>query len=141
MSNPRPYCAILLAGVVALLAGCGSGEPHGTVTGKVTYKNAPVAGLTIHFVNAEGAFVAGPLDRDGHYRLPGAPLGSVQVYFTQPTGAMASVKTPPKGVQAIDSTAAAPQPTRIPLRYLNKDSARLTYQVKQGGNDIDIELQ
>ena len=145
-----------IAALFAVLAGCSSGvNPNApaTLTGKVTYNNAPVTGGTLFFhigdnmtsVNIEG---------DGSYRAPDLPVGDMTVTvdtemhnpakkvqkYTGVGGAGRDKKTeqykPPEGVVT---------PTfnyvKIPPKYTDKTKSDLKVTVVAGKQVKDFELK
>src|SRR5262245_65909291 len=62
---------------LVLSAGCG-GPTTGTVTGRVTYKERPVASGQISFIGPDGVPVCAPIE-NGSYRAQGVSTGFVLI--------------------------------------------------------------
>ena len=117
MTSDRPSCrgypppAALAAAVLLLVGGCGGdGYDTSVVTGTVTYKGKPAAGLRIEFAPADGPKLGRPpaigiTGPDGRYGLvrpgnkPGAVAGPSTVAFFTIEGGPVSV--PAEAVQDI----------------------------------------
>lgn len=115
MTSDRAWCrgrrwSVALAAVTILLAGgCGGdGYPTSVVTGTVTYKGKPAAGLRVEFAPVDGPKLGRPpaigiTGADGRYSLvrPGNKQGAVAgpssvAFFTIEGG---SVSVPAEAVQ------------------------------------------
>jgi hypothetical protein len=153
MQIPRPllvkqlFTACLLAGL-----GCGgSGEEVVSVTGTVTHKNEPVAGIVVAFVpqaQTQTGVSTGQTDEDGKYTLTvastgssGAVVGAHKVWVSLPREPPAVDKEEKqriakerKGKPAEKGPLAA-----ILKKYGQLEKTPLTVEVK-GGEPIDIKL-
>ena len=124
--------------VILLLAGCGSSEPMGKVTGKVTFKGTPVTEGTITFENVEqGGIAAGELQSDGTYSLycpqGGLKPGDYKVAVTPPV-----VEGSSNGRTA---SSASPKETKdIPKKYRDGKTSGLVASVKDGKNQFDFDM-
>lgn len=68
--------ASLFAGVV-FLSGCG--KSTGSVSGKVTFKGAPLKAGTVGFVDLSGKSVGGAIDSEGRFLVRSIPAGEYTV--------------------------------------------------------------
>jgi len=64
---------------LVLAAGCGAGMHGGTVSGKVTYNNAPVTAGTVVFLPAEGPTYSIPISPEGTYSTTDIPPNEYSV--------------------------------------------------------------
>jgi hypothetical protein len=130
-------CAALMLG----LAGCGGGE-LAPVSGKVTFKGAPIKGGTLIFSpvpGTAGAAIAGKpasaeVGADGSYSLQtnrpldGAKIGKQRVTFTPPPQQLTEA-------QRTNPRYKAPAPL-----YMGLVANPGEVEVKPGPNTIDLEL-
>jgi hypothetical protein len=138
---------VALSGVV----GCGGGGT-GTVSGKVTYKDAkggevPVKGGTVIF-NAKSKSVSADINEDGTYTAKDVPVGEAKIAVqTKALGiraAMGKEKSIPadspmfKGGKSPEE--AARRFVEIPENYEDAQTSGLTYVVKLGPQDHDLPL-
>jgi hypothetical protein len=84
------------AAVLATAAGCGSST---NVTGKVTYKGAPVTAGSITLVASDGTVYSAVLGADGTFSIPGVPTGNVQVAVVGANPGSGTKTPPPRGQQ------------------------------------------
>jgi hypothetical protein len=139
-----PQAAALLT--MLLLAGCGSQGPATyTVTGQVTYKDAPVADAQIAFVPESTAGdvkpARGQTDSQGNYTLK-TYLGPGD----EASGAMAGKykvtveKTPPQN-QIVTYEELKDRKPLTPPRYADAQKSPLSAEVTPGGpNKFDLPL-
>ncbi len=141
-------------GVLALTAwGCAGGmggkPPMAKVTGKVTYKGAPVTQGTITFfpIEDKGAKnqlpAVGELSSNGSFELTtfdtgdGAVLGqhkAVLKVSSFPAGTLPG--NSPDDIRKMESDKSV-----IPPQYTNPEKTPLKYTVVEGKNDFAIELK
>ncbi len=125
--------AVLLLGCVAIASGCGA-PPVGTVSGKVSYKDAPVSEGAVIFQNADGTVsMSANLGTDGAYTVTsadrnGLPPGEYKVAVSP--SKIGSGETP----LAIAPGEAPPPPPAIPAKYHSIETSDLTASVKAGDN-------
>jgi hypothetical protein len=129
----RAACALAL-GACLLAGGCGQSLP--SVSGKVTYHDAPLAQgrVTLH-PEGKGAPGYGTIRSDGSYDIK--------------TGSNAGV-APGQYKITVSATEPAPEPTPqnpvpvakslIPLRYAKPETSGLEITVVAGSNQRNIEL-
>jgi hypothetical protein len=156
-------CGILLA------AGCGGGK--GVVSGKVFYQGQPVRGGNVSFVSEGGGAMSSPIEEDGSYTIRNVPPGTVTITvetdsFRQggpgggpPPELLKNMKKPmpEKDAQAehpgneaalrekdrIARVTAdrAKRYVQIPPQYSDFRKSNLTYVVKSGQQEHDIDLK
>lgn len=147
--------SVTMLGLV-FLAGCGPGQ--GEVSGKVTYKGAPLPGGLVTFRPADPSHnsVAVELAEDGSFKvvLPaGEVTASVDNLALAPAAELDSgsltVPLSPEAKKALGSTAqrkssgAAKRSSRyveIPPRYQDAETSGLTFTVKGGAQTRDLTL-
>ena len=137
---------VLAAALLSLLAatGCRRGA---SVSGKVTFKGQPVPGA-ISFYGPGGRVDSGRIDEEGKYTVAKAPIGDVKV-----TVAPAELRPAKEGadkgkkVPEHPGSGKAPPPPKagksvdIPSKYKDPEKSGLTYTLKSGQNQIDIDLK
>jgi len=143
--QPRTRTAfILAAGLV--ISGCSGSAKTAAVTGRVTYKDKPVAKASVSFTPAEGATPAanGITDEDGRFTLStfgindGALPGKYRVAII--------ARGPDRPLRPGELGSGMPgetmpgEPT-IPTKYFAPDSSGLTYEVKRGKNQADFDFK
>lgn len=132
----RGLCLLILS---LALAGCGRAEVLGPVSGRVTFKDAPVTKGFIVFTNLEkGVTIQAPLDEDGRYtvemaRGPGLPLGTYQVSVIPPLPEVTTSwpMAPPK----------LPSYANIPEKYRDTRTSELTVEVIAAGVVFDVAMK
>src|SRR5437868_4614763 len=65
--------------VLALAAGCRSSPNPGKVSGRVTYKGAPLKGGEVLFHSAGQGSYRGSINQDGTYEITDVPVGEMTV--------------------------------------------------------------
>jgi hypothetical protein len=121
---------------VVVLCGCNSKT---VVTGKVTYKNEPIARGDIHFVGADGQSRSAVI-ADGAYTMEDPPLGKVKVAVEAVAVSTKKEAAPSvfekKNILTID-TPTSP----LPARFSDPEKSNLVYDIKRGQQAIDIQLK
>jgi hypothetical protein len=142
------FAACFLGGV-----GCGSGtEKVVAVSGKVTHKGKPVAGLVVSFVPQtapKAGTSIGTTEEDGQYELTvsntgesGAVVGTHKVWISLPRKPEVSRKPEDGKRKKKPANLATPLPADIAeilKKYGKLDTTPLTVEVK-GGQPIDLKL-
>jgi hypothetical protein len=139
--------ASLTAGM-ACVSGCGEAGVEGVVpvSGKVTYKDQPVADATVTFVGegAGAAAAVGNTSSDGSYSLrtlntEGAKPGkyTVLVTKTESTGGGASASME----EAKSNVSVSEAKQLLPAKYADASQSPLNVEVKAGGGAIDLKLE
>jgi allophanate hydrolase subunit 1 len=132
-----------------LAAGCGG---KGVVSGKVLYQNKPVRGGNVSFLLESGGVMSSAIEEDGSYTIANVPPGNVKITVETDSfrpsvqqrdagGAPAFMK---KYIREKDPQAAeerAKRYVKIPPQYSDPDKSNLTYAVKSGKQDHDIDLK
>lgn len=121
-------------------------EPMGKVTGSVNYKGKPVPqGTAVMFLMSSKGFGAlGEVDENGQYVLKAAgrdmvPAGKYAISIRPPTG---PEMTPEEVMEALKKKKPAGDPFRtVPQKYRTPETSGLTFEVKTGDNQFDIDMQ
>jgi hypothetical protein len=154
MSQNAPVVRWMTRGLILLFCllftGCSS---QGTISGQITYQGKPVPEGTVVMVPAEGQAVTGII-KDGHYEVKGIVKGMVKiaVQTTESAAVNRSVQRIPKGMgppkelgldPAIYDPSAQRQvkSMRIPEKYRDPEQSGLTYTVKGGKQEFNIDLK
>jgi len=117
---------LILAALVALhLAGCGKAK-FGSVSGRVTLDNQPLAHTTVEFQPAAGSPSYGVTDDRGYYTLQWSP---------EQSGAQVGEHT--VRITSFDEGNRR-QPERVPPRYNRQTDLRR--EVKPGHQQFDFDL-
>ena len=145
--------ALILSLALTIVPGCGKAGPkgpQGTVHGKVTVKGAPVpSGTVVNFLNEIGTGASAVAGADGSYKLMSqhgdkVPVGSYKVSI-MPAQKQPSL-TPEQEMEASmksqqsGATGAPPDDSSIPAKYRNPMTTTETRDVKEGDNEINIDL-
>lgn len=129
----RATCLLLTAALVVWTAGC-SGEPTGSVAGKVVHRGKPLTGWDVQMYSKKlGVGASGSLDSAGRFAIANPlPTGIYEVYLTPPT--------PPEPTPDKEATPTKPAQT-IPPRYADAKTSGLSFPVEVGPNEFVIELK
>ena len=131
------------------LAAVGCGPSSGAVTGKVTYKDAPLKGGRVHFTASDGKAYSSEIADDGTYTVDKVPVGeakvSVETSYLNMSGRTPAYKPPPgtsapPGAIGNDPEAMRKKYVKIPDNYEDPEASKLTYTVKPGAQHYDIPL-
>jgi hypothetical protein len=141
--------AALVVAVLAFAAGC---ESKTTVTGKVTYRGAPVSGGSVTLVASDGTAYAGTIQADGTYSIPDVPTGDVRIGVAGAGRAGAGSRAGPSGrgdagpIGRGKAPDGPPQETKapagppIPDSYFDPQKSGLIRTVKSG-EPLNIDLK
>ena len=142
----RRICAsagsmLLFIGII----GCGGGPS--TVSGKVTYKGAPVTGGTIT-LNFDGKPQApGSIDSNGNYAIQTTTTGKATLTIETeslksrgPTMPAMLPEMKDKGVAPMPKGGGGPEYMKIPSKYADVKTSGLSMEVKSGSNPKNWEL-
>lgn len=153
VKSNRAALRLLLCLAVALGAatGCGSKGKKGTVSGKVTYKDAPLTGgtITLYPEGKEGAPYPIPINADGSFSASGVPTGKMRVSFeTESMKKQAGYQTikPPRGVKLPEmSKPDLDMPNQgvyvqIPAKYSKPETSGQTCEITTGKQDLKFDL-
>jgi hypothetical protein len=135
-----------------MATGCGGpGGPQGKVHGKATYQGKPInGGSTVSFLSESGGAAAGKVEADGSYQLrsmngDNIPAGKYKVLISPPAlpdrtpeEAMKASMPAEIGKNSVKGPVADPT---IPDQYRAITTTPLSYEVKQGDNEINLELK
>jgi hypothetical protein len=114
----------------------------GNVSGKVTYGGKNLAWGTVQFEGSDGIIHHGNIELDGSYSVSGVPTGEVKV-------AVSSINPKSSDFVPMQREGGPPPPPRpeikgwfaIPEKYDKTFNSGLSYTIKRGENNIDIELK
>jgi hypothetical protein len=145
--GPGKWLGALALAVSLIVAGCGGGG-KGTVTGKVTYKGQALKGGRVSFAASNKQTVLADIKEDGTYTAPDVATGPAKVsvqtsYMKQLSRTSRSYKVPegaPPGLGGRDPDLAK-RYVQIPDNYEDPEKSGLTYDVKRGSQDHNIELK
>lgn len=121
---------IFLVGMTSL--GCGKSVPTGTVQGKVTLNGQPYDNAVVAFMCLDTGYVAlADIQSEGAFVIAEpVPVGNYTVYLAP--------KADPGGGDE-------PRPVTIdqsiPDKYWNESSSDIKIDVKEGENDVAVELK
>lgn len=122
----------VVAALAFLLAGCGSN--HATVTGTVQWKDQPLSGGSVTFVDSAGKGKSFPIDKDGKYKATDLVPGKYRLAVVTP-----KLSTPV--VLPGDKGKATPTPTVIvDAIYGSADTSGISYELKVGIQEINVSL-
>lgn len=137
-NSTRLYHVLGIALLVLIAVGC---QRQGDVTGKVLYKSKPLVFGTVFIEGSDGNAGQGNIAQDGSFTVRGIATGTAKVAVNSPN---------PKGIALIPPKDPAkkqePYPDiagwfEIPNQFGSVDTSGLTYKIKGGLNEIDIELK
>ena len=140
-------CRVLL--FAALLAlGCGS-PVAGSISGKVTYNDAPVKGGRVTFYAIDGRGFPTSLHEDGSYTIDNVPPGAMKVCvdtsYLDPKKGKAHTYSPPPGMKKDlpegGGSGGGDTFTALPAKYADPKTTDLTHDVKGGSQTFDLKLK
>jgi hypothetical protein len=126
--------------VVLALIGCAS-KNEGVVSGTVTYQGKALTMGTVSFLDSSNQWLASSrINKKGQYEIQSkVPAGPVKITVTTPGSSKAGGRGPNPGAKN-KLGEPFPQVIPIPAKYSSADSSGLTYTVKPGENNFDIDL-
>jgi hypothetical protein len=127
---------IALAFALAI-PGCGPGR--GDLSGRVTYQGKPVSSGSVVIRGADKMLRSSPIAADAAYAVKdiGAGLVTITVYCPDPAAVATISRQPGKPAPLKDNSKWFP----IPAHYKDFDKSGLTFQLKSGPNQWDIDLK
>jgi hypothetical protein len=137
-----------VVGVLSVV-GCGSGGYHGptgAVTGRVTLDGQPIPqGSVVSFVSEAGFTATATVSSNGSYQLqtagnPEIPVSTYKVSIAPPAQAMSETDYD-KYMSGEGGDATETPSEVIPPKYADPATSGLSFDVEQGANTIDIELE
>jgi hypothetical protein len=142
--------AFCLCGIL-LVQGCSGGM--GTVSGKVTFLGKPVRGGTVSFIPEAGSVVIAQIEEDGSYTVRNVTPGKAKITVDTSSFRPQAQKAPP-GVSPqfakemmekmnpdFADAGRAKRYVAIPPQYTDPDQTKLSYEVKSGKQQHDIDMQ
>jgi hypothetical protein len=145
LSLRRYHGSVLLAVflICSLATGCGGG-PKGIVTGKISYRGKSLKSGTVTFTPENGPAVGGPIDSEGSYRVEKIPPGMAKISVVAGSGmnsdGIAKV-TNPRDPKQMKEAFMSKSTTILPKKFSNPDESGLTFEVKNGIQEKNIELK
>jgi hypothetical protein len=153
----RRFAALLSLLSLFAFVGCGGGGAQGKLTGKVLYKGKPVTGGSVIFrpSSASENTVTAPIDPNGNYTAT-VPAGVVKIAVDnrdlQPPEATSKKEPRPNLPKVGNVTSDTPDPrvnpqkpagtyVKLPDKYHDVASSGLSYTVKSGSQNYDINLE
>jgi hypothetical protein len=169
MFMPQPrilFRSLLLAATIVIagttLAGCGRNSAKNIVEGKVTIDKVPAKGVTLTLHYDDGRTFPIFVNQDGAFRARGAPVGTAKVTFTSDVREPEKIpeefrakyeemlnekkKARPEQIPA-DKKAEFEKRVglfigvAVPLRYLDKTTSNLTWEISSGTNQREFDLK
>jgi len=155
---PRYSLGIVLLAILTVL-GCAGRRSE--VSGTVTYQGKPLEIGTVTFLDNNKLVLGSGAISDGKYSIAKLPSGPVKIVVTTPPQIPANVrarsapagKTLPKGKQMAEEKHLSPEELNalprggrlpphviIPEKYANPDESGLSYTVRPGNQEHNIEL-
>jgi len=143
-------CSWLALGLFtwAAFIGCSSEGPQGTVSGTVTLNGEPVKEGLVSFMSSQGHASQGKIAAGGAYTLetplpPGEYMVSVgpPPITEAPGGLMPGQEGKESDPASHYAAQSAPQQSDIPTDYWNEVTSGLKVTVKEGANQVPIELK
>ena len=140
----RSKAASVLVPLVALLALAIQGTfvsaenppaKTGTVVGKVSFRGMTLPGGTIAFHPAKGKPIKAKIAADGSYEAKKVPVGAMRV-----TVETELLKPAPRKLPAPPAPAPGEKYVKIPQQYASPQTSGLTYEVKEGKQNLDVHL-
>ncbi len=122
----------LLCAILFLIGGCTKSQPMGAVEGKVTLNGQPFSNARLNFLSQETrAASAAEIEGDGRYKLA-TPMkvGTYTVFLTPKT--IADPDHPSPSSPGIDP--------KVPATCWNESASTIRIELKEGRNEIPIEL-
>lgn len=143
IAYPKRYGSGLLFALllVPLATGCGSGKAGATVSGKVTYQGKPLSSGIVTFVPDSGPAHHTEIKSDGSYRLANVPVGPVRIGVQTKSGQSGSPSKEPTGKEDGKMADTRWKESLIPTHYTDPNQSQLTYTVKKGKQQFDIDLR
>jgi hypothetical protein len=144
LSPRRRYGGALLVLLLICSLAAGCGKPKGSVSGKVTYQGKPLTAGFVLFTPEKGSVVDARIDNEGNYRAENIPVGTAKISVRADAGVntealrnMSNPRDPSEMAKAMIPQSRAPDLGN----YKDPEKSGLTYDVKKGPQEHDIELK
>jgi hypothetical protein len=131
-----------------LSAGCGGNTAE--VSGTVKYQGKALPSGKVTFISEDGKIMEfAMIDSDGSYKITKAPLGSVKITVTTPPSSQDGgpeaakdlMKDAGKHMPGTGPKKSTEKVVPIPGNYGDPQKSGLTYEVKKGSQQHDIDLK
>jgi hypothetical protein len=125
--------------LLAASIGCGSDVPLGRVAGIVRVDGVPLSKGTVRFVPSAGRAASGQIQPDGTFTLGtyGKPDGAL--VGTHEVAIIAFDASPVQRTAGGRPEGVVSKPL-VPQRYMSPGTSGLTYDVKPGNNEVELDL-
>lgn len=148
----RYFVFLSLMAFAVCLSGCwqaASTEPTGTVSGQLTNKGKKLSADTkVVFMNSSGVAAFGATVEDGSYQIDSyndgnIPIGMYRVMIQPPASALGAEEEPSAEEMLDNPELSRPKKTAVefPFKYRQLGTSGLQFEVKEGPNQIDIDLK
>lgn len=148
------YSLLVLLGLsLCAMLGCGSGHdygPTGTVRGRLTHQGKTLPPDTkVVFMHAQNGVAAfGPTDAEGNFKVRTVnsdqiPIGTYRVMIQPPESELGADSEPSAEELLNNPEINRPRPnqTTFDFKYRQVSTSGLEYDVKEGDNEFQIDLQ
>jgi hypothetical protein len=143
-SQKNIFRALWLAGGLFILSGCGQKVTE--VTGTVKMTGQPVTLGEISFIGEDGRLDTSQI-QNGAYALHRAPVGKVKITvksiqpvpYVNRRGGMKNAPDSGEALRTPESESNAKN-VEVPKKYNDADTTDLTYEVKSGKQEYNIDL-
>ncbi len=146
MSFVRKMSALMVALATVSMLGCGGGGasgpaapkgPKGSAKVKVTHAGKPVTEGILMLDNGNGSVISGKAGADGSFTMNGpqgdsVPVGTYKVSISPET------KPPAPGATTMPGP---PKIEGVPEKFYSAGTSGVTVEVKEGKQDLTIELK
>jgi hypothetical protein len=143
-SPRRRYGGALLVLLLICTLAAGCGKPRGIVSGKVTYQGKPLTAGSVLFTPEKGSVVDARIDGEGNYRAENVPVGTAKISVRADAGVntealrnMSNPRDPAEMAKAMMPQSRGPNLGN----YGDPEKSGLTYDVKKGSQEYDIQLK
>ncbi|HEV3144771.1 MAG TPA: hypothetical protein VGZ47_12850 [Gemmataceae bacterium] len=139
-------CGTVLGCLLVFAPGCKpAASAKNEVTGRVTYKGAPVTGGQIDFQSAAdpGLIISAVINPDGTYGIATTGTGSFKVTVSTDSLKPTETGPTPPGAEKMPKPqvpAGGGTYVAIPAKYSNFKTTTLTYDIKEGKQTHDFDL-
>jgi hypothetical protein len=138
------FHALWLAGALFVLSGCGKKVTE--VTGTVKMKGQPITLGEISFIGEDGSLDTSQI-QNGAYAMHRAPVGKVKITvksiqpvpYVNRRGGMKNAPDSGEALKTPESESNAKN-VEVPKKYNDQETTDLTYEVKSGKQEYNIDL-
>jgi hypothetical protein len=138
-------CLLILALLALAFTGCG--KATGDVTGIVKFKGQPLNGGSVIFADSSGTLVQTQIGTDGKFTAQGVSVGNnkIAVYYVDNRINEYAQEIASRGKGGLQPMASMPkldtsEMLTLPAQYSTPDKSGLSFDVKSGQNNYDIDI-